>query len=87
MVVRVLCFNQEGCMGCEEQAPINREVSKALGIEIEEIDALKNKEHLSRYGLHVTPTIIIFNGDAEVKRFERVVHREELEQAIRDVMA
>ncbi|KQC05727.1 MAG: glutaredoxin [Methanoculleus sp. SDB] len=87
MVVRVLCFNQEGCMGCEEQAPINREVSKALGIEIEEIDALKNQEYIARYGLHVTPTIIIFEGDTEVRRFERVVHPEELEQAIRDAMA
>ncbi|NYT05484.1 MAG: thioredoxin family protein [Methanomicrobiales archaeon] len=84
MPVRVVCFNQEGCMGCEEQAPINREVSSALGIEIKEIDVLKNREYIGKYGLHVTPTIVIFDGEKEVKRFERVVHREELEAAIRE---
>ena len=44
MAIRVICFYQEGCMGCEEQAPILREVERDLGIEIEEIDAVKNPE-------------------------------------------
>jgi thioredoxin 1 len=83
MAVRVICFDQEGCMGCEEQAPINQEVSKALSIEIEEIDAVKNPEYIKQFGLRVTPTIIILDGDDVKERYEGVVHREELEEAIK----
>lgn len=70
-------------MGCEEQAPINQEVSKALSIEIEEIDAVKNPEYIKQFGLRVTPTIIILDGEDVKERYEGVVHREELEEAIK----
>jgi len=83
MGVAVLCFNQEGCMGCSEQAPINRELEKALQIRIEEIDAVKNPRFVTRYRLRVTPTIVILQNGEERKRFEGLVHREELEAAIR----
>ena len=83
MGVAVLCFNQEGCMGCSEQAPINRELEKALQIRIEEIDAVKNPRFVTRYQLRVTPTIVILQNGEERKRFEGLVHREELEAAIR----
>lgn len=70
-------------MGCEEQKPINREVSDGLGIEIQEIDAIKNPDYIKKYQLKVTPTIVILvNGD-EKARFEGVVQREELESAIK----
>jgi thioredoxin 1 len=83
MGVAVLCFQQEGCMGCSEQAPINREVEKALHIRIEEIDAVKNPHFVTQYRLRATPTIIILKNGEERKRFEGLVHREELEAAIR----
>jgi len=66
-------------MGCMEQTPINIEVGKALNVEIEEIDAVKNPQYIKEYQLKVTPTIIVAN-DGEVKeRLEGVVHREQLE--------
>jgi thioredoxin 1 len=83
MAVKVICFNQEGCMGCEEQAPINKEVEKSLDIEIEEIDAVKNPEYIQQFGLRVTPTIVILQDDELKDRFEGVIHREELESAIK----
>ena len=83
MALKVICFNQEGCMGCEEQVPINQEVEKALGIEIEEIDAEKNPEYIQQFGLRVTPTILLLQDDEVRERFEGVVHREELESAIK----
>ncbi|MCC7565008.1 MAG: thioredoxin family protein [Methanomicrobiaceae archaeon] len=83
MAVNVICFYQEGCMGCEEQEPINREVESALGIRIEAIDAVRNQQYISEYNLRVTPTILVL-VDGEVKeRFEGLVHREELEAAIK----
>jgi thioredoxin 1 len=84
MGVEVICFQQEGCMGCSEQAPINREVEKDLHIRIEEIDVVKNPRVVRQYHLRVTPTtVILLNGD-EKKRFEGLVHREELETALRE---
>ena len=83
MAVKVISFYQEGCMGCEEQTPILREVEKNLGIEIEEIDAVKNPEQIKTYSLWVTPTTLVIEGDRVRERMEGLVHREDLEAAIR----
>ena len=86
MGVAVLCFLQEGCMGCSEQAPINREVEKDLNIRIEVIDVMKNPRFVAQYHLHVTPTIIILQNGVERRRFEGLVHREELEAALKEYL-
>lgn len=83
MALRVLCFFQPGCMGCMEQAPINAEAAKKLGIRIEEIDAVKNPECVGEYHLNVTPTILALVDGVEKERFEGVVHIEQLESALK----
>lgn len=83
MAVRVINFYQEGCMGCEEQTPILDEVRKHLGIEIEEIDAVKNPQYIKEYSLRVTPTTLVIEGDEVRERMEGLAHREDLEAAIR----
>ncbi|HTY52320.1 MAG TPA: thioredoxin family protein [Methanomicrobiales archaeon] len=86
MGVAVLCFDQEGCMGCSEQSPINRQVEKDLKIGIQEIDAVKNPRFVAQYHLRVTPTIIILQNGVEKKRFEGVVHTDELEAALKEYL-
>jgi thioredoxin 1 len=83
MAIKVISFYQEGCMGCEEQTPILREVGKDLRIDIEEIDAVKNPEYIKMYSLRVTPTTLVLEGDEVRERIEGLVHREDLEAAIR----
>ena len=83
MAVRVTSFYQEGCMGCEEQTPVIDEVEKDLGIEIEEIDAVKNPQYIKEYQLRVTPTTLVIVDDEVRERMEGFVHREDLEAAIR----
>ncbi|MFY1643027.1 thioredoxin family protein [Methanoculleus bourgensis] len=83
MTVKVISFFQEGCMGCEEQAPVLQEVEKDLGIEIEVIDAVKNPQYIKEYKLRVTPTTLVIEGDEVRERMEGFVHREDLEAAIR----
>ncbi|MCX6685586.1 MAG: thioredoxin family protein [Methanoregula sp.] len=83
MAVHVICFFQPGCMGCMEQSPINYEVAQALRMDIEEIDAIKNPLYIKQYSLKATPTIIIEKDGSVRERFEGVVHREQLEGAIR----
>ena len=83
MAIRVLCFFQPGCMGCMEQAPINAEVTKKLGIPIEEIDAIKNPGYVAEFHLKATPTIIVIADGAEKERFEGVVHVEQMESVLK----
>ncbi|EJG07737.1 MAG: thioredoxin family protein [Methanofollis liminatans] len=83
MPVRILCYYQEGCMGCMEQEPINRQVENELGVTIEEKDALEHPDDIAAYGLKVTPTILVIVDGAVRERFEGVMHRETLENAIK----
>jgi thioredoxin 1 len=83
MTVTVLSFSQQGCMACAEQAPINKAVSNSLGIQIEEIDAIKNPDMIKKFGLRVTPTTIIIRDGNVVERFEGVVQEEELGDALK----
>ncbi|MDK2974765.1 MAG: thioredoxin 1 [Methanofollis sp.] len=83
MPVRILCYNQEGCMGCMEQEPINRQVEDELGVVIEELDALEHPDDIAAYDLKVTPTILVIVDGGVRERFEGVVHRETLAEAIK----
>jgi thioredoxin 1 len=82
-MLQVIAFFQDGCMACQEQDPINREVESALKVQIEEINPLKDRKYIDEYNLRVTPTIIIIKDGNVAERFEGVVHREQLEDAIR----
>jgi thioredoxin 1 len=82
-MLRIISFFQEGCMACEEQEPINSEVERSLGIRIEPVNPLKDRSYIEEYQLRVTPTIVILSDGKVVERFEGVVHREQLEEAIR----
>ncbi len=82
-MIRIISFFQEGCMACQEQEPINREVEKSLNIRIEEINPLKNRSYIDDFQLRVTPTIVILSDGKVIERFEGVVHREQLEEAIK----
>jgi thioredoxin 1 len=57
-------------MGCMEPVPINCEVEKALGITIEEIDAVGNPQYIKDYPLKATPTIILLQDGTVRGRFE-----------------
>jgi thioredoxin 1 len=85
-MLQVIAFFQDGCMACQEQEPINREVETALNIHIEAIDPLKERTYIDEYNLRVTPTIVIIKDGKVAGRFEGVVHREQLEDAIRNLL-
>lgn len=83
MVMKILSFYQEGCMGCLEQEPINTEIEEALSVTIESIDAKSSPDYISRYGLKVTPTTVIISDDTVVEKVEGVLHREEFEELVK----
>lgn len=83
MTLRVLCFFQPGCMGCMEQEPINEQISRALNVKIEEIDAVKNPHYIKEYALTATPTIIVLENGLEKERFTGLVHAEQMESVLK----
>lgn len=83
MVLRVIYFFQDGCMACHEQEPILEEVERNCHFTADRINPLKKRAVIKEFRLSVTPTILMLNDGAEVKRFEGLVHREPLEEAIR----
>lgn len=83
MVLRMVFFFQEGCMACQEQEPILSEVERNTHLIAERINPLRERSAMHEFRLSVTPTILIMNNGTEVKRFEGLVHREQLEEAIR----
>jgi len=66
-----------------EQSPINAEAGKALGITIEEIDAVRNPQYIKEYQLKATPTIVVIQDGTVKERFEGVVHAEKLEEVLK----
>jgi thioredoxin 1 len=66
-----------------EQSPINAEAGKALGITIEEIDAVRNPQYIREYQLKATPTIVVIQDGTVKERFEGVVHAEKLEEVLK----
>jgi thioredoxin 1 len=85
-MLQVITFFQDGCMACQEQDPINREVESALKIQIEAINPLQERNYIDEYNLQVTPTTILIKDGRVAGRFEGVVHREQLEDAIRNLL-
>ena len=73
-------------MACQEQEPVNRDVEASLGIHIDRINPLKERKYIEEYHLQVTPTIIIIKDGNMVEKFEGVVQREQLEDAIRKLL-
>lgn len=69
-------------MACREQEPILEEVERNCTLSAERINPLKNRSIIKEFRLTVTPTTILLNDGVEVKRFEGLVHRESLEEAI-----
>ena len=73
-------------MACREQDRINSEVATSLNIHIEAINPLKERNYIDEYNLRGTPAIVIIKDGRVAGRFEGVVHREQLEDAIRNLL-
>jgi thioredoxin 1 len=85
-MLQVITFFQDGCMACKEQDQINSEVETSLTIHIEAINPLQERKYIVEYNLQVTPTTILIKDGRVAGRFEGVVHREQLEDAIRKLL-
>jgi thioredoxin 1 len=65
--MKYLYFSAAWCGPCKSLSPIMNEVSSQVAVE--KIDVDLDYEKAQKYGVRNIPTVILVDGDAEVKRF------------------
>jgi thioredoxin 1 len=65
--MKYLYFSAAWCGPCKSLSPIMNEVSSQVAVE--KIDVDLDYEKAQKYGVRNIPTVILVDGDMEVKRF------------------
>ena len=65
--MKYLYFSAAWCGPCKSLSPIMNEVSSQVAVE--KIDVDLDYEKAQKYGVRNIPTVILVDGDTEVKRF------------------
>ena len=78
MKMKVLRFTASAswCQPCEMLAKTLEEVNTQIPIEVIDID--KNQQLAVNYGIRSVPTLVMLDGDIEVKRFSGMKMKNEL---------
>lgn len=66
---RLLFFTQASCAPCQFFKPIVRAAAAETGLDLREIDAQAEPGEVDRLGVTKTPTLLLMDGDAEVRRW------------------
>lgn len=87
-MARLIDFHAEWCGPCKQQDPIIEELSEDYDdLDIEKVDVDEEKDTASEYGVRSIPTVVIENDDGEpVERFVGLTDRDQLEDAVEDVL-
>jgi len=74
------------CMPCRMVAPIIEELADEYNgrVTVAKVDVDSEGEIATRYGIRSIPTVILFNGGVEVKRFIGVQSKEKYESELRN---
>ena len=83
MSVEILCFHQDACFGCDEQRTINHEIEEKQEITVTYVDAVKTDGVIKKYGLRVTPTILVLVNGTEKERLEGITPGPVLEEILK----
>ncbi len=74
--MKVLRFTASWCQPCKMLAKTLEDVDTQVPIEVIDID--NNQELSAHYGIRSVPTLIMLDGDIEVKRFVGLKTKDEL---------
>jgi len=77
---RILRFTASWCQPCKSMAMILEECNTNLPIEVIDIDI--HTELAVEYGIRSVPTLVILDGNVEVKRMTGLVTKENLKNWI-----
>ncbi len=81
---RILRFTASWCQPCKVMAKNLESVNNVNNIPIEVVDIDVHHEVAMEYGIRSVPTLIMKDGNIEVKRFSGVRSLKELEDWIND---
>lgn len=75
--MRVLRFTTSWCQPCIQLARILKEIETPVYIEVIDID--NQPEVAAEYGIRTVPTMVLLDGNTEVKRMSGIKSKQELE--------
>lgn len=75
--MRVLRFTASWCQPCIQLARILKEIETPVYIEVIDID--NHPEIAAEYGVRTVPTMVLLDGNTEVKRMSGIKSKQELE--------
>ena len=75
--MKVLRFTASWCQPCKMLEKTLQDVNTQIPIEVIDID--NNQELAMQYGIRGVPTLVMIDGDIEVKRFSGVKMKNEIE--------
>lgn len=76
--MRVIRFTAEWCGPCKQLSATLKEMEVAIPIEVIDID--KNSEYAVHFGIRSIPTLVMLDGNTEVKRKVGMMSKKELEE-------
>ena len=74
--MRVLRFTASWCQPCKMLAKTLEDVDTRIPIEVIDID--ENRELATNYGIRGVPTLVMIDGDIEVKRVSGMLMKNQL---------
>ena len=82
-------FWAEWCMPCKMLAPTIAALADEYAgrLKVGSIDTDANRETSLRFGISAIPTVILFKGGRMVKKFVGLQQKDELKEAIDEVLA
>ena len=66
--MKILKFYSDWCDTCKMLSSTIDSIKEEIPFEIEDVDAINNTVMAKKYNIRGVPTIIIIDGEAEVKR-------------------
>lgn len=82
MTKRVLRFTASWCQPCKMLARTLEEVNTGVPVEVVDIDV--NPELATDYGIRGVPTLVMLDGNIEMKRVSGTVIKKDLERWLND---
>jgi thioredoxin 1 len=80
--MKALYFTSKTCAACKKMAPVIDKLI-AEGYQIAIIDARIDADIAENYQISSLPTLIVFNGDIEIKRLNGVVSESEIRTSLK----
>ena len=81
--MKILKFYADWCMPCRVMSMAIETIKDEIPFEIEKIDGDKNPDMIDKYNIRGYPTIVIVDGETEVKRHTGTMSPKQLKEFVK----